>query len=245
VSDKPIALVVGAGSAIAQAIIKKLLAEDGLSSLIAVSRTGKAPASVPEDPRLRWLSSDYHEGSIAAVAEQLAEHEGEISRVFICTGILHDAEVQPEKRLEDLNEAAVQRVFAANTFTPMLWLKHLKPLLPRREEAVITVFSARVGSITDNRKGGWYTYRASKAALNMALKTASIELRRTHRGLRILAFHPGTTDTPLSKPFQGSVPGDKLFSPEFVAEKLLSLVADLPGDSGIEFRDWEGKTVSW
>ncbi|CAN0507506.1 unnamed protein product, partial [Discosporangium mesarthrocarpum] len=121
----------------------------------------------------------------------------------------------------------------------------LKPLLRGKRDRVITVMSARVGSIDDNERGGWYAYRASKAALNMLFKTAAIEYRRTAKQTRFLAFHPGTTDTPLSQPFQKSVPPDKLFSPEFVAERLLGLTDALPGSDLVQFLDWDGEAVAW
>ncbi|MEX2470085.1 MAG: SDR family NAD(P)-dependent oxidoreductase [Pseudohongiellaceae bacterium] len=237
------ALVIGAGSHIARAVIEELLA--GGVRVIAVSRRVDRERVRQKASGLVWLQADYSEASIARICAGLKDEGVHLDRVFICHGVLHDETVSPEKRLDDISEAAFAHVFRVNAWLPLLWLKHLAPLLPRRSPCVVTVFSARVGSIADNRQGGWYAYRGSKAALNMLLKTAAIELRRTHRHLRVLAFHPGTTDTPLSAPFQTAVPEGRLFTPTFVAQRLLDLVADLPGTEAIQFLDWDGKRIDW
>ena len=127
----------------------------------------------------------------------------------------------------------------------MLWIQQLTPLLTGNSACKVVVFSARVGSISDNRLGGWYTYRASKAALNMMLKTAAIELARRAKNIKIIAFHPGTTDTPLSKPFQNNVPADKLFTSEFVAKQLLTIVDNTDIDGKASYLDWQGKAINW
>ena len=244
----PVALLIGAGSAIGQALLDQIIEQSG-RHVVAVSRHGD-PNNNREHAgdRLDWLQSNYSEQSIAEICERLAALPAqgeEIDRVYILNGILHSAEITPEKRLEDLSSESLQQVFQINAVNAMLWLKALKPLLRGKRERVVTVLSARVGSIDDNEKGGWYAYRASKAALNMLFKTAAIEYRRTAKQTRFLAFHPGTTDTPLSEPFQKSVPEGKLFSPAFVAERLLGLTDQLPGDDLVQFLDWDGKAVAW
>jgi NAD(P)-dependent dehydrogenase (short-subunit alcohol dehydrogenase family) len=127
----------------------------------------------------------------------------------------------------------------------MLWVKYLKPVLAGKRDCVVTAFGARIGSIEDNQRGGWYSYRASKAALNMLLKTASLEYVRIAKGVRFLIFHPGTTDTPLSKPFQRFVSEDQLFTPEFVAERVVGLVGNEVADKSIQFLDWDGEPIPW
>ena len=107
------------------------------------------------------------------------------------------------------------------------------------------MLSARVGSIGDNHLGGWYAYRASKAALNMLLKTAAIEYSRRSANVKLLSFHPGTTDTPLSKPFQSSVAADKLFTPDFVAAQLIALMTAADIDGQLAFIDWNGQSIDW
>jgi NAD(P)-dependent dehydrogenase (short-subunit alcohol dehydrogenase family) len=133
----------------------------------------------------------------------------------------------------------------ANALTPMLWIKKLISILSGKSPCKIVVFSARVGSISDNRLGGWYSYRASKSALNMMLKTTSIELARRDKNIKLVAFHPGTTDTPLSKPFQRNVPANKLFTCEFVAKQLLSIIVEIPFDQQVSYLDWQGKKINW
>lgn len=246
--SQSVALIIGASSEIGQALIRRLLQDDGVSRIVAVSRSRSNPLLQEQADRLEWLQSDYSEESIAKICRRFRDlpEQGEcIDRVFILNGVLHNNELQPEKRLEDLSGESLHEVFQINAVGALLWLKHLKPILRGKRERIITVLSARVGSIDDNQRGGWYAYRASKAALNMLLKTAAIEYRRTAKNTRFLAFHPGTTDTPLSKPFQGSVPADKLFTPDFVAERLLTVAAELTGEHPIEFRAWDGETVPW
>jgi NAD(P)-dependent dehydrogenase (short-subunit alcohol dehydrogenase family) len=239
------ALVIGASSAIAIELIKQLLIEENIDEVIAVSRTIDHSLKENNQSNLQWLQSDYTETSIKNIIEQLAATKGQLTRIFICNGILHGQGVFPEKRLEDFDAEHFQEVMRINTLIPGLWIKHLKVLVKGKQDCVITAFSARVGSIDDNNRGGWYTYRTSKAALNMMLKTASIEYRRIARQSRFLAFHPGTTDTALSKPFQKSVPEGKLFTPEFVAERLISIVNRLELEPTIQYLDWDAKPISW
>ena len=139
----------------------------------------------------------------------------------------------------------MQRVFEVNTFLPMRVLAALTPLLKRSEAARIAVLSARVGSIGDNRRGGWYTYRGSKAALNMMLKCAALELRRLNPSAKVLAYHPGTVDTPLSEPFQGSVDPSTLLSPERAAEALDKVLAETEPDGELSYLDWRGDVIPW
>jgi len=190
--------------------------------------------------------NDYHEESINKVTTQLVNtRESLISQVFICHGLLHTKTFQPEKRLEDFSPTDFQQIITANTITPMLWLKHLTPILSGKHPCKLVIFSARVGSITDNRLGGWYSYRASKAAMNMLIKSASIELARRAKNIKLISFHPGTTDSPLSKPFQYNVPKGKLFTPHFVAERVIDVVDKLPIDETASFVDWQGKEILW
>lgn len=164
--------------------------------------------------------------------------------VISTLGVLHDAAARAEKNLKQLNLASLQASFATNSFAPILLLKHLLPLL-QRQPTTFAALSARVGSISDNRLGGWYSYRASKAALNQLLRTASIELKRLNPASTVLALHPGTTATRLSEPFQPNVPQGKLFEPAFAAQCILELIAlHGPADSGT-FWAWDHKPVAW
>jgi len=244
-SSANIAIVIGASSEIATALVHRLSRANASTNIVAISRQFSATASADFDSNVRLLQSDYTDKSIRKICEQLKPHKGKISHVFICNGILHDADVSPEKRVDDVSGDNLHRVFQVNAVIPMLWVKYLKPVLAGNGNCVVTAFSARIGSIEDNQRGGWYSYRASKAALNMLLKTAAIEYTRIAKGVRFLVFHPGTTDTPLSKPFQKFVSEGKLFTPEFVAERLLDLVEAETSDNSIQFIDWDGKSIPW
>ncbi len=237
------ALVVGGNSAIAQALIQKLLTDQELDGVHVFSR--HPSATKYDDQRLHWHCGDYGSDSLTAWADSLAEHSGAIARVFIFNGVLHDDAGQPEKRLEDINADTLLSRLHSNTVTPMLAIQALLPLLRGPQPCVVAVLSARIGSIGDNQLGGWYSYRASKAALNMLLKTASIEFARRAKNLKLLSFHPGTTDSPLSAPFQHRVPDGKLFTPQFVAERLLGLCSALPHDGQLSYIDWQGKSIDW
>ncbi len=238
----PTAIIVGASSKIAQALIAQLLEADQTRQVIAISRHRPSDSQ----PRLHWIELDYDEESIAEVCAQISKAKlTNLEMLFICNGILHDDVMQPERSLADFAEENYLHVHQVNTLIPMLWLKHMKPVFKRDSNCIVTVFSARIGSIEDNGRGGWYSYRASKAALNMCLKSVSIEVARSARKVRFLAFHPGTTDTPLSKPFQKYVKDDKLFQPDFVAEQLLKIIKSLSTEKRIQFLAWDGKPIPW
>jgi len=245
VSEDTAALVLGASGGLAQAIIGELMAEPEIGTVIAISRSA-APENVSAGTvKPIWIETEYTEPAMAAVVEQLQSFAGRITRVVICHGILHSETLWPEKRLEDISAEALQSVFQANTVVPVLWLKLLHRLLKSKQRCVVAALSARVGSIGDNHLGGWYAYRSSKAALNMMLRTLSIEYGRRVKNVKIISFHPGTTDTALSKPFQASVPSDKLFTPEFVAERLCGIMNEAEIDGQLSYLDWDNKSIPW
>ena len=185
------------------------------------------------------------EASVAETATKCAE-AGPIDLVIVATGILHDGDrLQPEKRMHDLDAAAMADVFRINTIAPAILAKHFLPQMRRDGKSAFAAISARVGSISDNRLGGWASYRASKAALNMLIKTLSIEHARTHRDGIVVALHPGTTDTALSKPFQRNVPDGKLFSPDFTSECLLRVLDELTSDDTGGFFAWNGDPIEY
>lgn len=182
------------------------------------------------------------EQSIEAVAEKLRDR-GPYSSIFVATGLLHDSTVRPEKSLRDLDQESLTRLFAVNAVGPALVAKYFVPLLPKHGRCVFAALSARVGSISDNRLGGWYGYRASKAALNMLIKTMAIEVARARPDAICVGLHPGTVDSALSKPFQKGVPAEHLFSPEEAVSHMLRLVDRLaPNDSGRCF-GWDGVPI--
>ena len=244
-SEPTAALVLGASGGLAQAIVSELMADAAIDRVIAVSRHS-APAHFSNGAAgPLWIETEYSEPAMATVVEQLQPFAGQIIRVVICHGILHGDNLWPEKRLEDISAESLQTVFQANTVVPVLWLKLLHRLLKSKQRCVVAALSARVGSIGDNHLGGWYAYRSSKAALNMMLRTLSIEYARRVKNVKIISFHPGTTDTALSKPFQASVPSDKLFTPEFVAERLCGIMAAAEIDGQLSYLDWDNKSIPW
>lgn len=234
-------VVIGASGGIGAALVTHWLAA-GVGPVIAISRQ-PAPAEA-SSPALHWLCCDYSDEQMATAVARIAELAPRPHRVVICNGILHQGEIQPEKRLEAINLDAMTRLYQTNTLLPLRWISQLLPLFGR-EPCTLAVLSARVGSIGDNRTGGWYGYRASKAALNMLLKCAAIELARRAPGVKLLAFHPGTVDTQLSRPFHANVPAGNVQSPELVADHLINLMNRLQPDGELSFLDWQGKPIEW
>lgn len=177
-----------------------------------------------------------------AVEAGLARLDGPFDLIFVATGALELNGKGPEKSLKELEPRALVDQFAVNCLGPALVLKHARHLMPRRERAVFAALSARVGSIGDNGKGGWYSYRVAKAALNQMLHTAAIELARTHREAIVAALHPGTVATPLTEKFVGDHP---TVSPAEAAGRLLEVVEGLkPAQSG-GFFDYAGREIPW
>ncbi|MDG2502524.1 MAG: SDR family NAD(P)-dependent oxidoreductase [Porticoccaceae bacterium] len=242
------ALVLGAGGGLGQAIVARLLTDPSIDKIIAVSRNSQTEdlsGHWISSNRLLWIQSDYSEQSMADVVAQLAPHAGTLSRVCICHGVLHSDSIWPEKRLEDISADALHEIFHANTVIPSLWLKLLHRVLAGKRRCVVAALSARVGSIGDNRMGGWYAYRTSKSALNMMLKTLAVEYARRAKNVKLISFHPGTTDTPLSKPFQASVRKENLFSTAFVADRLVGIMDRAEVDGQLSYLDWDGKPIAW
>lgn len=236
------ALVTGASGGIGSAVIDALLASDRPGRVIGVSRRETARG----DPRYASLCADVTtpEG-LAAVSRHL--QDAPVHLLFNAIGLLHDTSrgITPEKRLDTLEAEALARLMHVNAATPALLIKALQGSLQGRHPVLIGSLSARVGSIGDNRLGGWYAYRASKAAHNMLMKTAAVELRRLNPESTVVCLHPGTTDTPLSKPFQARVPEGKLFDPAFVAERLLAVLGERTPEESGSFYDWAGEAVAW
>ena len=236
------ALVVGASGGIGSALIEQLLSSPQVGQVIAVSRK---PSQIANS-RLTHLTLDVsHEQDRLELKKELAAQP--IHLFFNAVGFLHDESQQllPEKRLDQLCIENLLHTMNINAFTPILLLAALQDSFKGTHPTVIASLSARVGSIKDNQLGGWYSYRASKAAHNMLLKTVSIELKRLNKQSTVLCLHPGTTDTALSKPFQARVPNEMLFTPAFVADQLLTVISQrTPDDSG-SFWDWNGQPIEW
>ncbi|WP_122500665.1 SDR family NAD(P)-dependent oxidoreductase [Pseudomonas viridiflava] len=243
-------LICGASRGIGLALCAALLARDDVAQVWAVAReastsTGLAKLAEQYGQRIQRVDCDArNEQALEALVSETLEGCEHLHLVISALGILHQDGAKPEKGLAQLTLASMQASFATNTFAPILLLKNLLPLL-RKQPTTFAALSARVGSIGDNRLGGWYSYRASKAALNQLLHTASIELKRLNQASTVLAIHPGTTDTELSQPFQANVPEGQLFEPAFSAERIIEVVgAHGAADSG-SFWDWDDKPIVW
>lgn len=232
------ALVAGATGGIGAALCEVLAADPRCSSLSAASRTGRPVVGA------NALTLDLTDEDSVAAAVEAACADGPLHLVIAATGLLHDEIQSPEKSWRQLDAAALMRAWQINAVGPALLAKHALPALARGDKSVFAALSARVGSISDNRLGGWHAYRASKAGLNQIVKTLSVELARKSDRAIIVALHPGTVDTGLSAPFQANVPEGRLFSPARAASSLLRVVDDLtPSQSGRIF-DWAGKEIA-
>lgn len=236
-------VVIGAGSAIGRALIERW-SREGAQPILAVARSVEALAAL-ELLGVQTHRCDYSEASLAPLAAQLQEQSTNIKRLVICNGVLQGEGYRPERALNQLKTTAMEQVFEVNTFLPMRVLASLAPVIKRSAAPRIAVLSARVGSIGDNGLGGWYSYRGSKAALNMMLRCAALEMRRVNPAAKIMAYHPGTVDTPLSEPFQASVAPEKLFSPARAAEALDTVLSSLAADGELSYLDWRGETIPW
>jgi len=232
-------VIIGASGAIGSAFTESLARRTDVEGVHAFSRT----ATTFSDERIVSGFIDLtDESSIGAAAAAAAKHSP-FDLVIVATGILHTAQFMPEKSLRDLSADAFGLLFAVNTIGPALAAKHFLPKLKRGERAIFAALSARVGSISDNRLGGWYAYRASKAALNMIVRTAAIETARRAPQAIIVGLHPGTVDSRLSKPFQGNASARAIFEPASAASQLLGVLEGLrPEDSGKCFA-YDGQEV--
>ena len=236
-------MVIGAGSAIGRALIERW-SREGATPILAVARSVEAMAAV-ESLGVQAHQCDYGEAALAALAAQLEEQSADITRLVICNGVLQGEGYRPERALNQLETSAMEQVFEVNTFVPMRVLASLVPVLKGSAAPRIAVLSARVGSIGDNGLGGWYSYRGSKAALNMMLRCAALEMRRVNPAAKIVAYHPGTVDTPLSQPFQANVAPEKLFSPARAAGALDTVLSGLKADGELSYLDWRGEPIPW
>ncbi|WP_295224395.1 SDR family NAD(P)-dependent oxidoreductase [uncultured Brevundimonas sp.] len=230
------AVVIGATGGIGRAMVERIVADGAFKTVWAVSRSGTDVAGA------LGLAADLEdEASLASAAERIGQGPAP-TLIVVATGVLHDG-LQPERSLRQLDAEHLLRDYRVNAVGPALAAKHLLPLMPRDRRAVFAALSARVGSIGDNRLGGWHAYRASKAALNMILRNLSVEMARSHPQAVIAGLHPGTVATDLSAPFQKGVAEGKLFTADYSAERLLSLLSNLtPADSGGVFA-WDGVRV--
>lgn len=223
------AIVFGARGALGEAFVELLRARPACAEVVAMGR-GSVPAVDVED-----------EASIAAAAATLRER-GPFQLIVNATGALHIGGAAPEKRLAELNATTLARAFAINAIGPALLIKHFAPLLPQKQRGLFATLSARVGSIGDNRKGGWYGYRAAKAAQNMLVKTAAIEIARSRPEAVLAALHPGTVRSKLSAPIIGDTPAFEL---AHAAGLMLAVLDGLSATQSGGFFAYDGSAIAW
>lgn len=244
-------LIVGASQGIGLGFVRSLLQQTNIAKIYGTYRQ-KATAfelfelQAQSNNRLECLQVDItEEAQIEAATKHIKESSQQLHLAIYCVGLLHEGELSPEKSLRQINSQNLINYFQVNSIGAILLAKHLMPLFNKKEDSIFACISAKVGSIGDNRLGGWYGYRASKAALNMFLKTTAIEYSRRCPRTTVLALHPGTTDTRLSEPFQKNVPPGKLFPVEHTVN-LLSKVIEAKDikDSG-KFFSWDGTELPW
>jgi NAD(P)-dependent dehydrogenase (short-subunit alcohol dehydrogenase family) len=240
-----IALVIGASRGIGLEFVRQLLADQQVTKLYATYRQVTSPLLQIQDPRLQCLQVDVTiEDQIAAAAKMIAA-SGHLHLVVNCVGILHTEQLQPEKSLRHIESDRLLQYFQTNSISAVLWAKHLQPLFKHPEKSIFASLSAKVGSIGDNQLGGWYGYRASKAALNMLMRNVSIEYHRTCPNSIVVLLHPGTTDTDLSWPFQANVPEGKLFGVDRAVSQLLKVINQLEISDKGTFFNWDGAELPW
>lgn len=233
------AAVIGASGGIGTAFVQHLQECEQVESICTFSRS----KTTFSHPKVRNYQIDIlDEDTIESAAKSV---KTPLNLILVTTGILHEEAISPEKALKDLSLQNFEKIFAVNTFGPALIAKHFLPLIPKTERSVFAALSARVGSIEDNHLGGWYSYRASKAALNMIIKNTSIEISRRYKEACIIGLHPGTVDTKLSEPFQGNVEESKLFAPAYATEQMLKVVNSVqPSQSGKIFA-YDGEVIPY
>ncbi len=237
-------LIIGAGQGIGLEFVQQFLASKRTDLIYATYRRPNCELLKIDDARLCCLQVDVTIEEQIAQAVQVLQANN-LRYVINCVGLLHDGAMQPEKSLRQIDSEQMLRYFQVNSVSAVLWAKHLQPVLKQSDQSIFASISAKVGSISDNQLGGWYGYRASKAALNMLMKNVSIEYRRTCPQAIVVVLHPGTTDTNLSQPFQRNVPPEKLFSVERTVNQLLVVIDKLSIQDSGEFFNWDGQKLPW
>ncbi len=249
--DRANALVVGASQGIGLGFVKQLLANQAMAKIFATYRHPESAAELltlahQHSDRLQCFAVDITEESqIAESVNKISTEVKQLHFVINCVGILHEGELQPEKSLRQIEPDRLIRYFQVNSIGGVLLAKHLMPLFRHQDPSIFASISAKIGSIGDNRLGGWYGYRASKAALNMFMRTTAIEYSRRCPKTIVVTLHPGTTDTNLSQPFQKNVPPKKLFSVEKTVNQLLAVIDDLKIEDSGNFFSWDGSRLPW
>ncbi len=236
------AVIIGGNGGVGREFVRQLEQSTLVEKIVATHR--RPLESLDTGSKVHWLEVDVkEETTIANLASYLKANGIKPNLIINCIGILHTTEFGPEKTWRHLNAQTMQDVFAINAFAVALLGKHLIPLMPRQGRSIFASLSARVGSIADNRLGGWYSYRASKTAHNMFVKTLSLEAMRKYPELAIVSLHPGTVDTTLSEPFTARYDPKKLFTSERSVRELSQVIANCTSVDTGGFFAWDGQSI--
>ena len=244
-------LIIGGTGGIGQAMIEQILSSAKQHDSVDVFATYYRSVPDIEADNLHWLQMDVSdEDSIKQATDVIKQQRAHIDWVLNCAGLLHTEQAQPEKALRQVETDFFLQNMQVNALASLLIAKHVRPLLAKAERsndkpAIFATISARVGSISDNQVGGWYSYRMSKAALNMGMKNLSIEWGRSLKDVCVVVMQPGTVNTQLSAPFQSNVADGHLFSPAYSAECLLEVLSGMTAAQSGSFVDWAGESIPW
>jgi len=231
--------IIGSSGAIGNAFVEHYLKDNAVEKIFSFSR------SVNSHTSKKIYSFDIDIESQESIEKAASYLEGcYLDRVIIASGVLHTESFQPEKSIKDLNYETLSKVYSVNTIGPALVGKYFLPLLNKKNKSVMAFLSARVGSISDNKVGGWYSYRSSKSALNQIVKNFSIEMKRSNPNAVILALQPGTVESKFSEPFEKNISKDKLFSPDFSVDMMSKVIESANSSSSGNLIAWDGEVIS-
>ena len=237
---KKIVAVIGSSGAIGNALSNRLLEDESVETIYKFSRSQKSEDNQKEK---NFFIDIEDENSIKKSTENIPE-DIKFDMIFVATGILHnDDDIFPEKSIKDINADKLKRVLSINTIGPTLVGKYFIQYLNNKNKSIFAFLSARVGSISENKLGGWYSYRSSKTALNQIIKNFSIEIKRTNPNAIFVGLQPGTVSSFLSKPFEKNVKSENLFTPDFSASKLLEVIDNLESKDTGKLIAWNGEEI--
>ena len=233
--------IIGASGTIGQAFLKNFLKNQKTQKLYTFSRSNISF----DDVRIIHHFIDIEdEGSIEKAASSIPYNE-QLDYIIVTTGILSINNILPEKSIKDLSYTKFNKLYAVNTIGPALIAKHFIQKLNKDKKSIFAVLSARVGSISDNILGGWYSYRCSKSALNMLIKNLSVEMRRKNAKLTVIGLHPGTVNSKLSEPFSSSISNDKIFTAYYSVSKMINVLENLTTEDSGKLFAWDGKEIDF